>query len=241
MTLCIKGLIIVNIFNKDNKALLKYIGILLLGVIITHRLPHDSYSLIQYIIRPIKFDNGVLYLSGIIPLMLFIISIRGIFRLKKYENKSKVGMILLILIVVMPLMNWFVDSMIGNYHWLKNDGLNTIEIEGVNSNIVTEANSVKINIEMDLIDYGRNQNEFTIRVFLPKTLVKYLGNEYYEFDEYYITHGNCNKLVIKKQITLNIDDNELIEEISDSKYYYDDMKYELYNKEESVVNIKHGM
>lgn len=229
------------IVSKDNKALLKYLGILLLGVIITHRLPHDSYSIIQYIIRPIRFDNSVLYLSGIIPLVLFIISISGIFRIKKYENKGKIGIILLIFIVVMPLMNWFVDSMMGNYHWLKNDGLNTIEIEVADCNIVTEDNTVKINIDLDLIDYGRNQNEFSIRVFLPETLVEYLGKEYYEFDESYRTYGNRNKLVIKKQITINIDDNELIEEIFDSKYYYDDMKYELYNKEESVVNIEHGM
>lgn len=227
--------------SEDNKKSLKYLGILFVVAIITHRLPHDSYSIIQYIIRPIKINNGAIYLSGIIPLILVIISIRGIFQIKKYENRSRIGIILLVFILVIPFMNWILDIAISNYYWIKNDGLNTIDIEEADYNISATDNIVKLDIDLDLIDYGRSQNEFTLRVYLPKTLEKYLGKEYYEFEQYYKTVGNRNKLEIKKQIVIIIDNEDLREKIFDSNYYREDVKYELYNNDETVQIIKHGL
>lgn len=58
--------------SKDNKKLLKYLGILFILGLSAYKLPHDSYSIIQYIIRPIRYKNSTIYLSGIVPLDLNI-------------------------------------------------------------------------------------------------------------------------------------------------------------------------
>jgi hypothetical protein len=59
--------------RRHNKELLKYLGIIFIVVLISYKIPHDSYSISQYVIRPIKFRNSVLYLSGILPLALFLL------------------------------------------------------------------------------------------------------------------------------------------------------------------------
>ncbi len=58
--------------SKDNKKLLKYLGILFILGLSAYKLPHDSYSIIQYIIRPIRYKNSTIYLSVIVPLDLNI-------------------------------------------------------------------------------------------------------------------------------------------------------------------------
>ena len=75
--------------SKDNKDLLKYLGIIFIAILLIYELPHDSYSLIQYIIPPIRSNNSVIYLSGLVPLILLIVGINGLFKLERFEGKSK--------------------------------------------------------------------------------------------------------------------------------------------------------
>ena len=60
---------------KDNKNLLKYLGIVFIAVLLIYKLPHNSYSIIEYIIPPIRNNNSVIYLSGLVPLILFVVGI----------------------------------------------------------------------------------------------------------------------------------------------------------------------
>ncbi len=73
---------------KENKKFLIGLGILFLMVILTYPLPHNSYSLSQYILRPIILSNGVISLSGVIPLILFIIGVKYIYQIEKFKMKS---------------------------------------------------------------------------------------------------------------------------------------------------------
>lgn len=75
--------------DTDNKKLFKYLGIIFISVLICYKLPHSSYSIIEYIIRPIRINYTTIYLAGLIPLVLFIIGIKGLFKLKRNEKKSK--------------------------------------------------------------------------------------------------------------------------------------------------------
>lgn len=226
--------------HRETKQLFKYLGIFFIISIITHKLPHDSYSIIQYVIRPIRINNGYLTLSGIIPLILMIIAFRGLFQLERYKNRSKIGVILIYFIFIIPFMNWILDKSIESYHWFRNDGVNTINIVEEDLTIHSNNDILYLNIDLELIDYGRSQNEFYIRVFLPKSMQKYTGMEYYEFKELYKIYRN-HKFTIKKQMKLDVKSNESFDKLFESNYYYEDVKYELYNSKDSVQIIVHGV
>jgi len=68
--------------SEDNRKLLTYIGILFLIALLTYQVPHRSYSILEYLIRPVKMGSGVLSLSGIVVIILFIIAVRGLFNLE---------------------------------------------------------------------------------------------------------------------------------------------------------------
>jgi len=225
---------------KDNKSLLKYSCIIFIVVLLTHKLPHDSYSIIQYIIRPIKLGNGVINLSVLIPLILFIIGIKGIFSLERFANRSRIGIILLIFVIIIPIMNWTLDFTRTNYHWIKKDELNAVDIKEADINLESSDNILKVIVNLELIDYSRGQNEFKIRVYLPKSLSKYSGKEFYELEDYYYTFGNRSTLNIKEEIVVNLDNSGIQEKIFDSKWYWEETKYELYNEDDVVQIIDHG-
>lgn len=230
-----------NTVSKENKKFYKYLSLLFIISIITHRLPHDSYSIIQYIIRPIYFNSGYLHLAGLVPLILIIISFRGLFQLERYKYRNKIGILLIYFIIITPVTNSILDTTITSYYWLRNNGLKTMDIKEEEFSIFAIDNSMYLNIELELIDYGRSKNEFAVRVFPPKSLQKYTGIEYYELEENYRTFGNKNNITIKKQMKLEVQNNETFDQIMESKYYWEDVKYELYNSEDSVQLIHHGI
>lgn len=112
----------------DNKNLFKYLGIIFIAALLTYKLPHKSYSTIEYIIRPIRIKYGWFYLSGLIPLILIIVGTNGIGRLEKFKDRSKVLIFILVLGIVMPIMHGFLDRTRTAYHWLSYDGLGSIDI-----------------------------------------------------------------------------------------------------------------
>lgn len=229
--------------NKDNKRMLKYLCVLFIAVLITYKLPHDSYSIIQYIIKPIRHDHSVTHLSGIIPFILYMIGIRGIFNLERFANKSRIVTFLLIVVIIIPFMKWTLDFTRTNYHWIMKDGLNAVDINESKISLANHNDSnIKIIVKIELIDYGRSQNKFKIRVYLPKTLRENLGREYIELEQYYMTIGNRRTtLTVNEQIVVHLDDANLQDKIFDSQWYWEDTKYELYNDNEVVEIIDHGL
>jgi hypothetical protein len=97
---------------KDIKRLIIYLGLLFLAVVLTYKLPYDSYSISQYIIPPIKTGpGGYVYLSGLLPSALYLIGIIGILSLERFANKSKLMILLVIIIAVVPTMKWVIGPM----------------------------------------------------------------------------------------------------------------------------------
>lgn len=227
--------------RKDDKKLIKYLFVLFIAVLLIRKMPHDSYSLIQYIIRPIRFKNSILNLSGLVPLILFFVSIRGIFRLERFAKRSRIGIFLFIIIIILPLMNGTIDFMRTNYHWLKKDGLNSVDIKKADMNLESTDGNTKIKIKLDLVDYSRSSHQFKIRVYLPESLSKYAGMEYYEFENNYSIHGIHNKLRVEEEIVIDFDSSVIQSKMLDSDWYCEDTMYELYNDTEEVEIIEHGM
>lgn len=96
--------------SKDNRKLIQYLGIIFIVVLLTYNLPRDSYSIIQYIIPPIRVgESSVIFLSGLVPLALFIIGIKGLFKLERFTNTSKLLVFITVVLIVIPLMKWTLD------------------------------------------------------------------------------------------------------------------------------------
>lgn len=178
--------------DKDNKNLLKYLGVVFIAVLLTYKLPHDSYSIVEYIIPPIRNNNSVIYLSGLVPLVLFVVGIKGLFKLERFKDKSKLLVFIAVIVIVIPLMRWTLDFSRTNYHWIKDDGLKAIDIEDANLSLSGSDSKTTVKVNMELKDYGRKQNKFKIRMYLPESLNLYTGKEFYEFENYHFTYGNRN-------------------------------------------------
>ena len=74
----------------------------------------------------------MVYLSGLVPLLLFIIGIRGLFKLERFINTNRLLIFISIVLILIPAMNWILDFSRTNYHWIKDDGLIALDIEESN-------------------------------------------------------------------------------------------------------------
>jgi len=114
--------------TKDYKGLLKYLGLIFIAVLLTYKLPRDSYSIMQYIIKPIRFENSILLISAIVPLVLFIVAIKGLFKTEPLAQKSKIAIFIIVLLLIIPLMKSSLDIAKNAYFWTMKDELKSIDI-----------------------------------------------------------------------------------------------------------------
>lgn len=99
---------------------------------------------------------------------------------------------------------------------------------------------IKHSLNLKLKDYDKSTNKFKFRVYLPKSISEYSALKTYESKNFYISNGNHEKFDITESIVVNLDNNT-IQKILDSKWYYEEVKYELYNEKEIVEIINHGI
>lgn len=227
--------------SKENKALLKYLGIIFVAVLITYKLPQDSYSIIQYIVRPIRFDNSVLTLSGAIPLILFFIGIRGLLNLERFKGKSKIFLFLIMIILLIPGMKKTLDFTSASYFYLLKSGLQTIDIEDSDVKFAFQDNELTINFKLVLIDFGKESNQFKIKAHLPEKIATHIGKEILEFKKEYRTYGHKNVKTIEEEMVIQLDNKEDVESLMDSQWFWETFQYELYNENESIKIIVHGI
>jgi len=230
--------------NKDNKQLIKYLGIIFIAVLLIYRLPHDSYSTMQYIIKPIRYGNTVFYFSGMVPLILFIIGIRGILYLEKFKDKNKIFMFLFIILILIPVMKWSLSFTRSNYHWIMRDGLNSVDITDSNIGLGNNGtdDTLTIDFNFKIIDYSRSGNKVKIRVYLPKTLSNFTGKEVYEFENTYRTYGSRRPLNISEQIIVKTDNNNNAEDqLFKANWFWEDYQYEIFNENDAVRIKEHGL
>ncbi|BCN29150.1 hypothetical protein [Anaeromicropila herbilytica] len=221
--------------GKENIKLLGYIGVIFLTIALSYKLPHDSYSLMQYMIKPIKHDNTVFYPSSIVTLVFVMIGVIGLASLERFK-KRKLLVVLCTLFLLIPFMKWTIEITRTNYHSLMRDGIKSVDIEESNISLGNTDNDMVINFNLDLRDYSRHQNRFKIRVYLPESIRNLTGKKYYDLKQEYITDNKSTQKVHESMPFDNISG----EEISHLTWYYEDVKYVLYNDKQSVSIIDHG-
>jgi hypothetical protein len=231
------------VISDENRKSLKYVGCIYIAVLFIRKVPHDSYSFAEYVIRPIHIGEITVYLSGIVSLVLFIVGFLGLCKIKKFYGIRKLGVLLLIFAVFIPFINWTIDSMRSNYHWVFKDGLNSVEITESEVSLITDKDGRKLDFELELIDYNRSGNEFKIRVYLSKSLYEAIGQEYIDFNGVFHTSGNRNKIKVGEIVNVNYkipgdyNDNSFIYQ----SLYYEDLTYELYNESNSIKILRRGL
>ncbi|MBS4537098.1 hypothetical protein GOQ27_01410 [Clostridium sp. D2Q-11] len=226
--------------SKGNKNLLKYIGILYLSVLTTYKIPHDSYSIAEYIIRPIKIGGGTLYLWGVAPLILFIVGFLGLTRLDRYKNRNKLIVFLFIVIFILPIMKLTLDVARTNYHWIMGDELESIEIEDSDLHISRINNEAFLQLNIQLKDFNKNENKFKIRLYYPKDIQEYIGKEHVDLEAYHFTYGERSSSSINETIDIDLDSRTLDKIEADYNWQDQDYKIEIYNENEEVMNIVRG-
>ncbi len=155
------------LMTKDNKRLMISLCIIFLAVALSYQLPHDSYSILQYAIHPIKIGNSILYLDSILCLILLIIGISGVLTAERFRRSVKFLRLLFILFILIPLMGLVIDFARITYHTVARDGIHSVDLKDTELSLVQLNNSTIINVHLVLRNYSLSNQEFGIRVYLP--------------------------------------------------------------------------
>jgi hypothetical protein len=75
---------------------------------------------------------------------------------------------------------------------------------------------------------------------LPESLNSYTDKDFYEFKNYYFTHGNRDITNIEEEIILELNRKKK-RELFESEWHREDVEYELYNDDETIKIIQHGL
>jgi len=226
--------------KKERIKLILWIIMIFVGVAISYKLPHDSYAIIQYIIKPIEYPHGSITLSGLVPLILFVIAIKGIVNLEIFAKKNKLAIILVIFIIVIPLMRWTIDFARTDYYVITNAGINSLDINTSSISFSISNHEVKMNVNLQVKDYGLKNRKFRVRVYLPQSLYNFTDKKYIDLPGEYISHGYRSNQAIQQEIS--IDQGSIKDEniLTSSEWYFEDATYVLYNENQEVKIIQHG-
>lgn len=226
--------------SKDNKKFMIYIGMLYLAIFLSYKIPHDSRSLVEIIIKPIRDGSSVFYPSSFLSLALFLVGIFGFINLERFAKRSKFLIFLLMIMLFLPFMKWTIDISRTTYYSLLQDNLNAVDIEDSHISFNGDNDKLTLTAMFTLVDYGNSQKKFKCRIHLPKTLSKLTGVEVYELQTIYMTNGKRMKMNITETFDLYLKDNASLNNISRSEWYNEDTIYELYNDKEAVRIIDYG-
>lgn len=228
--------------KKNYTQILKYLGVIFISVLLTYKLPHDSYSIIQYTLKPIRLENSVIHLSGIIPLILFLIGLKGLFKVEWLAEKNKIFIFIIVILVVVPLMRNTLDIVKTTYYSVTNDKLSSINIKDANLRVSDMTDSeITINVKLTIIDYGRDIKDFKVRMYLPEPMKTWFNSESLDFGESYRTFGNRNISSIEKKFTVKLEKSYSEEYLLNSKWSWETFTYQLYNEEDSTQLTYHGL
>lgn len=229
--------------SKDYKRLLGSLGIIFLSVLLSYKLPRDSYSTIQYLIKPIRFESSALYLSGVIPLIMLFSGVIGLSKVEWFAKRSKILIFLVVIIFVLPIMRGSLDLVKGAYLSGLNGELRSIDFKDTSITIQSDMNKNEATLQVKLVltDYGENMNNFKIRMNLPDSLKSHFNTDSLEFDETYKTFGNRHVLNIDKAITVHLTNGSTAKDIFETNWDWDTFRFQLYNESNSSELIYHGI
>lgn len=211
-----------------------------LAILLSCKIPRDSYTVIEYIIRPIRIGSGgVFYISNLIPLVLLIIGITGFMKLDRFARRNKLLVFLLIVVCIIPFMKWTVTFAKTSYYSLSHEQLKAVEINEPDISFTGVNDKLTLNIKFKVTDYSQSGNHFHFKVYLPDSLSRLVSMEAIESQQLFMTDGNGRERLIEEniEVTAKIPPTEFV----NYQWYDEDATYELYNEKESVQFLDRGL
>jgi hypothetical protein len=214
--------------NNDKKRVFTSLGIILVVVLLIYKLPNRSYSIIEYIIKPIKIKGNTYIISGFIPLILIVLATNILSKIEKIKGRNTSIIFIAILVIVMPVMNWGIDIMRTGYHSIKNEGVSGVEIMDTVTSLSIEDNRVIINANIKLKNYNIRGKSLRVRIYFPEELAQMINKTYYESERVHKTYGNRKIRDVQEIISIELKNGKVRNELLN--YWKSDVKleYELY-------------
>lgn len=226
--------------NTDTSGLLKSLFIIFIGVFLFYPLSHDSYSLIQYIIPPIRFEKSVLYLAGLFPLAMFYIGIKGLFKLKWFKNR-KVLITIMVIWLVIPGMRSTLDFAKSIYLSSLPGRLVAIDLVEANVRIgeITDKGA-KIKVDLVLLSCDSEIKDFKVKMHMPESLRAYFHGDDINFKESYRAAGRNHQISIREEKILKLADGITAHDVYKSRWYRETYYFDVYNENESLRLTYHS-
>ena len=223
--------------KRDNKRYLRAVIIVIIIAICNMKLPHNSKSIFQFIMPPIKTSPGSrLYLSGIITVLILLWSYNEIVK-SNYFKHDKVTIFILMFFFIVPIITKGINVVKIPYYALSS-GLRTIEV--IDSNFGVEFDGKpnnKMKISLHLKNYSSEIKEFNISVDIPKSLSIFIAEDSVMLPKKYMIGPYKDDIYITEIIEFNYAVGYSAEDIFNTNYVYDNYKIKIYNENSELVII----
>ncbi|WP_026477900.1 hypothetical protein [Alkaliphilus transvaalensis] len=226
---------------KDKK-LFKYLGLLFITILLNYKLPHNSNSIIQYIIPDITNGTRTLHISSFPILILFAFSIGRLFDLPRFKEHNKILLFIVVIVVVIPLMVYSINFSRTAFHTIAGSELSALDCDFKNSSIDfnhINDDEAEIKVRLELIDYTTKDKAFKVNVHIPDQWKLFFGVEYFQLPEMYTTEGH-NKITIEEVLYFEIGEGYKLLDVLNFRWRNETFYYELYNDEERIMLKDHG-
>ncbi len=202
----------------DRKKFIVGICISLFAFSLGYKLPYTDRSIVQMLIPVIRFKSSALYLSGLLVLVILVYAAHLMVESGKYKNKLIVTLILFLF--GLPLMMNVFDVMTSPIYRMSS-GVKTLKIEESNFNILQENNELKLDFTAKIRSYKEYDGLVKIYIRVPEIIDGMLT-------ESEILVYETSSLYPKKEweidisADIEIDSGFTIEDIVDTRYYYEE-------------------
>ena len=214
--------------NNDKKRVFISLGIIFITVLLVYKLPHRTYSIIEYIIRPIEIRGNTYIISGFVPIILIIWATNILSKIEKLKGRNTSIIFIAILVIVMPVMKLGIDITRTGYYSIKNEDVSSIEIIDTRAILSIEDNRAIINANLTLKNYSIRDKSLMIRTYFPEELAQIINKTYYESGTVHRTYGNRKVRDIQEIISIELKDEKVREELLNYWRSGPELEYELY-------------
>lgn len=224
--------------SKETRQYLLYLGVLFLAVILNYKLPHQSITLIEYMIKPLQIGGYTLFIAKLFSLGILLYGIIGMVKLEGSRKRNRILVFFLIVIVYLPFMKWSLHFVRYSFYRIKQDTLASLDMKEPDIRIQGNDQKATITLEFEVIDFGRGNQPFRFRVFLPESIHEFTGIEVYESETDY--RSGPYPIKIQESFEVLFDDVMKMDQLYLSDWQRGDTVYELYNEKETVQIIDQG-
>lgn len=214
--------------SNDKKRILTGLGIIFMAVLLIYKLPHRPYSIIEYIIKPMEIKGSIVNISGLIPIVLIVVATNVLSKVEKLKKVNSSIIFLVILVLVMPVMNWTIELARTGYYSFKGEGVSSVEIVDTRPVLGIEDHRATIDVNINLKDYSMDGSKVRVRICFPEELAEIINKKSYESGTVHNTFGSRKVREVREVIAFELENEEIKDKLLDYWRSGVKLEYELY-------------